>query len=218
MLRVWQAVAWCVVDRLLRPLKARAYAKLARNLRPLSPDWVTLVALLVGLSAAAAAAAGEFPVALGLWWLNRFLDGLDGELARVQAHPSRHGGYLDLMLDLVVYAALPLGIAAGASGLGVAAPAALWLAAGCALAAFYLNLGSWALLAPSLPAEPVLPHQPGLRMPVGLMEGTETLIAFTVALAFPSMTLTTLNLIAGLTALSALQRSVWGIRYLKGAR
>jgi len=273
-----------VVDRYLRPYKTRLYAPLVRPLARVSPDAVTVAGLAVGLAAAAAAALGRFEWALAGWWLNRLLDGLDGELARAarrhasriasgQAPRSHHdaapgsapdgrplaGAYLDLMTDLVVYAALPLGLAAGAAGtvtgVPLAAPPAVWAAAAFALAAFYLNLGSFALLGPALEAreaaeaggardsdqaasdptasdptasdptasdpaasDPAASDAgPGLRMPAGLMEGAETVVAFSVALWWPAWAITTLTVIGALTLLSAVQRWLWGLRRLRRA-
>jgi hypothetical protein len=121
------------------------------------------------------------------------------------------------MIDLCVYAALPIGLAVGAAGAGFADAGALYLAAAATLASFYLNLGSWALLAPALPSPAQrLPHDPGVRMPAGLMEGTETLIAFSLALLLPSFAVISLASIAALTFVSALQRTSWGLAALRG--
>jgi len=245
-----------VVDHYLRPLKARAYAPLLRPLAAVPADAVTVVGLAVGLAAAAAAALGRFEWALAGWWANRWLDGFDGELARAAerrraagfpapgrdaAAPARgataakRGAYLDLMADLLVYAAVPLGLAAGATGSLTGAPLAdpawVWAAAALALASFYLNLGSWALLAPALSASeaaaaaadpidgpaagaPADPNAPGLRMPAGLMEGAETIVAFSVALAWPAGAAVTLATIGALTLAGALQRTLCGLRRL----
>lgn len=233
-----------MVDRVLRPWKARAYAPLLGPLAAVPADAVTVVGLAVGLAAAGAAAVGRFEWALAGWWLNRWLDGLDGELARAAARrasggrrggpreaagprgPARaRGAYLDLMADLIVYAAVPLGLAAGAAGsltgAPLAEPAWVWAAAALALASFYLNLGSWALLAPALragePADAAAtldPDAPGLRMPAGLMEGAETIVVFSVALAWPAWAAATLATIGALTLAGALQRAAWGLRRL----
>jgi len=230
-----------VVDRYLRPWKARTYAPLLRPLAGVPADVVTAVGMAVGLAAAAAAAAGRFDWALVGWWANRWLDGLDGELARAPARAGgfalargaarARGAFLDLMADLLVYAAVALGLAAGAAGSLTGAPLAdppwVWAAAAFALASFYLNLGSWALLAPALSAAeaggtrdgaganvPADPSAPGLRMPAGLMEGAETIVVFTVALAWPSWAAVTLATIGALTLAGALQRTLWGLRRL----
>jgi phosphatidylglycerophosphate synthase len=231
-----QRVPSCVVDRALRPWKRRLYAPATRWLAGWPADAVTLAAAATGLLAALLAALGRFDLALLAWWSNRALDGLDGELARAARRrgaggSAQRGAYLDLMADLLVYAALPLGLAAGAAGTwtgSAAAPAladswAVWGAAAAALGAFYLNLGSWSLLAAAL-AEAEGPRRSrdddasaadtGVRMPAGLMEGAETIVAFTVALLWPAGAVWTLATIAALTFAGALHRSWWGARRL----
>ena len=222
-----------MVDRYLRPLKARVYAPLLGPLAGVPADAVTAIGMALGLAAAAAAALGRFEWALLAWWANRLLDGLDGELARAtfgRATAPARGPYLDLMADLLVYAAVPLGLAAGAAGsltgTPLADPAWVWAAAAFALAAFYLNLGSWALLGPALSAveaqggnaagaaAPTDPSAPGLRMPAGLMEGAETVVAFSVALWWPGWAVATLATIGALTLAGAVQRTLWGLRRL----
>jgi phosphatidylserine synthase len=221
-----------VVDRALRPLKARLLAPAARALASWPADAVTGVGVAVGLAAALLAALGRFDLALLAWWSNRLLDGLDGELARAARRGgspagAQRGAYLDLMADLLVYATLPLGLAAGAAGTWTGTPAALgpawavWAAASAAVAAFYLNLGSWTLLAAALAeAEGPRPRgrdAPGIRMPAGLMEGAETIVAFSVALLWPAAAAWTLGAIALLTLLGAAHRTRWGVRRLARA-
>jgi hypothetical protein len=48
------------------------------------------------------------------------------------------------------------------------------------------------------------------------MEGTETLIAFSLALLLPSFAVISLASIAALTFVSALQRTIWGLAALRG--
>lgn len=247
--RSWQpldAYRQAVVDRALRPLKSRLLAPLTVALARVPADAVTLAGVVVGLVAALLAAFGRFDLALAAWWLNRLLDGLDGELARATRRAGRaageatgaaRGAYLDLMADLLVYAAVALGLAAGAVGTltGAAAtglvsdPLAVWMAAAVTAAAFYLNLGSWALLAPLLPQDEAAPAAwpgsaarggaappaPGLRMPAGLMEGAETIVAFSIALLWPAGAAVTLSAIGLLTLLSAAQRTWWGAHRLR---
>jgi phosphatidylserine synthase len=224
-----------VVDRVLRPLKVRVYAPLTRALASWPADVVTAVGAGVGVTAALLAALGRFDLALVAWWSNRVLDGLDGELARAARRGGGHrvgaaqGAYLDLMADLLVYALLPLGLAAGAAGTLTGSPAtpdlagswAVWAAAAAAVAAFYLNLGSWTLLSAAL-AEAEGPRRggadpTGIRMPAGLMEGAETIVAFSVALLWPAVAVWSLGGIALLTLLSAGQRTWWGARRLARA-
>jgi len=103
-----------VFDILLRAIKDRLLEPLARLLGPrVAPNAVTLLACLVGLACAAAAWQQSYGVALALWAANRLLDGLDGTLARVHERQTDFGGYLDILLDFVVYAAVPTGLAFG---------------------------------------------------------------------------------------------------------
>jgi phosphatidylserine synthase len=212
-----------VVDHHLRPLKARLYRPLVRRL-PISPDTVTLLALVAGVASAVSAAQQAFGVALALWWLNRTLDGLDGELARARrvrapggvAGGAHRGAYLDLMVDLVVYSAVPLGVAWGVGA--ASGDSGIWRAAAFALAAFYVNLGSWSLLSAALAPQSVDDTAPGIRMPAGLIEGTETLVAFTLLLLLPAHSGSILVVFAALTLLGAAQRTAWGLRHLGDAR
>ena len=209
-----------VIDRALRPLKTRLLAPLARPLERTSPATITAVGLVVGLGAAAAAAAGRFDVALVAWLLNRMLDGLDGDVARLTGRASARGAYLDLMADLLVYAAVPLGLAAGAVGAGLADPAAAWGAAALAGAAFYVNLGSLAHLSSALANAPEAKRArsagsaPGIHLPAGLIEGAETVVLIAIALALPALAPWTLGTIAVLVLATAGQRVAWGARRL----
>ncbi len=210
----------CVVDRALRPFKTRLLAPLARPLRRTPPSAITATGLVVGLAAAAAAAAGWFAVALVAWLVNRVLDGLDGDVARLAGRAGARGAYLDLMGDLLVYAAVPLGLAAGAVGAGIADPAAAWSAAALAAAAFYVNLGSLAFLSSALANAPETERArsdgsaPTIHLPAGLIEGAETVVLFAVALALPALAPWTLGAIAVLVLATAGQRVIWGSRRL----
>src|SRR5262245_34163803 len=96
-------------DRYFRSLKASLLEPVARALGPRVPPLaITGLAFVAGLSCAAAVLNGHLGTALGLWLLNRLLDGLDGTHARVHARVSHFGAYLDIVLDFVVYAAIPL--------------------------------------------------------------------------------------------------------------
>ena len=218
-----------VVDRLLRPVKERALrpvsAVLASRLGPAAPLLLTAAGLAVGLAAAAAAAFGAFGVALGLWLANRLLDGLDGEVARAGAFADDRGGFLDLVADRVVYAAVVLGAAAGAGGaLGGPAPVDgpwTWPLAAALLASYYVNAATVDLLAALLEkrgegAEAV-GETTSLRLPAGLVEGAETVVLVSLMLAFPAQLPLWFALTAALVALTALQRGVWAARALATA-
>jgi phosphatidylglycerophosphate synthase len=232
-----------VVDRYLRPAKARALAPLAQACRALPPDRLTAAGLVVGLAAAGAAAVGSFGLALALWLASRLLDGLDGEVARLSQERSsealppraRHlqapllpagtlrgsdrGGFLDLVADVTVYAALTLGLAAGAAPLA-GDPGAIWPLAAFALAAYYVNITALLVTATLLEkrglGSEARCETTSLTIPSGLIEGTETIVLLSLALVVPQYATFTLSLIALLVALTALQRVVWSLRHLPG--
>lgn len=205
-----------MLDPLLRETKTVALAPLARAMRrvapALGPDAVTAGGLAVGLAAAAAASMGAWPAALAGWWINRLLDGLDGELARLSDDAGLRrdlGGVRDLFADQVTYLALPLAVAAATGA---------WPAAAAFLAACYLNVGTLmhvAALAEKRGAPPLArrrvergAHGGTTSVPFagGLFEGAETLVLYTLLLAFPHAATLWLSVGAALVAATALQR------------
>src|SRR5262245_38590663 len=74
-------------------------------------DAITLGGCVLGLAAAVFIALGQFGVALSLFLANRIADGLDGAVARTTRRTDR-GAFLDITLDFLIYAAVPLGFAA----------------------------------------------------------------------------------------------------------
>lgn len=98
-------------DSILREQKDKYMLPVAEQLfSAIHPNVVSFVALGVGLLCAAATINGAFGLGLLLWLLNRVLDGLDGLVARVHHKQSDFGGYLDLLLDFIVYLAVPIAL------------------------------------------------------------------------------------------------------------
>lgn len=69
---------------------------------------VTLAGFCVGLLAVPLLAFEQYGWALVFILLNRLFDGIDGALARMTV-VTDEGGYLDIVLDFVFYAAVPFG-------------------------------------------------------------------------------------------------------------
>lgn len=217
-----------MIDRSLRTLKRRALAPasvlLAQRLVRRGAGPVTLTSLGIGLAAALAAALGTFAVALALWLLNRLLDGLDGEVARRLGRADDRGGYLDLLVDLIVYAAVPIGAAIGTVGLagtsGLPGSAWTWPLVAVLLATYYVNLGSYAFLAALMEKRGrgavARSEATSLVMPAGLVEGFETVVLVSVMLAVPALLPLWLGLTAALVAVTAGQRAWWANRALAG--
>lgn len=171
----------------------------------MSPLTITMVGFGLGLTAAWCASQGAFVAAFVLFWLGRLCDGLDGAVARLTGKQTALGGYLDLMCDFVVYAAIPIAV------WWALKPAYAEVALIAMLAAFYVNAASWMLLAA------IVEHRPStttVAMPVGLIEGFETLIAYSLMLLVPTAQLWIFAVFAVLVAATALQRILWAWRNL----
>ena len=128
-------------DATLRQKKDDVMVPLARHLfGSVHPNVISFVAMGVGVVTIVAILNQLYVIGLVLWLLNRVLDGLDGVIARVHDKQSDFGGYLDLLLDFVVYLAIPIAF------LWVI-PTQVNLWAGIALlAAYVINLLSWTSL------------------------------------------------------------------------
>uniref|UniRef100_UPI0035596219 CDP-alcohol phosphatidyltransferase family protein n=1 Tax=Piscinibacter sp. TaxID=1903157 RepID=UPI0035596219 len=112
--------------RLLRPALDNAAQGLARL--GVQADHITLFGFVIGLAAALAIAWHGFLAGLALMIASRLCDGLDGPVARLRT-PTDRGAFLDIALDFLFYASIPLAFA-------FADPAANALAAALLLAAF----------------------------------------------------------------------------------
>jgi phosphatidylglycerophosphate synthase len=77
---------------------------------PVTPNQVTLVALLCGVAAAVSAARGEAALAGILFWIGAAVDCVDGDLARLRVQGSRLGEWLDTLADDVSTLGLLLGL------------------------------------------------------------------------------------------------------------
>ena len=193
-------------DASLRRVKDRLLSRLALALKSVSPLAITGMGLLAGLGAAWCAARGGYWAALALFWLGRILDGLDGAVARAAGTQSALGGYLDLMADFMVYAAIPIAIWWGLRA--EQSPLALIVM----LAVFYINAASWMLLSALVEKTDAMTS---VSMPTGLIEGFETIFFYSLFLLFPAWARELFWVFSALVTFSALQRVVWAWRKLK---
>lgn len=100
---------------------------------PVTPNQITTISLLLGLAAAVLFAWGDSASAplwaAGLVTIARFVDHMDGELARQSGRKSRFGALYDSLTGSISYGAMFLAMGYGAWRHG-AADWALWLSAG----------------------------------------------------------------------------------------
>ena len=78
----------------------RWFTPMARRC-PLSPNAVSLIALVLNAAAAALLYYRWFPIAIVLLTIGGFADAFDGVVARVQQKTSRYGDFLDHFADRV---------------------------------------------------------------------------------------------------------------------
>lgn len=192
------------LQRLLRPL-AQALARAG-----VGANSVTLAAFGVGLVAAFLIANHAYIAGAGTIFISRLLDGLDGAVAR-QTAPTDAGGFLDIALDFLFYASIPLAFA-------VADPGANALAAAVLLAAF-IGTGS------SFLAYAVLAAKRGLASSAypdksfyflgGLTEGAETLACFAAMCLWPQHFAMLAYGFAALCAVTIATRLWWGWRSMQ---
>jgi phosphatidylglycerophosphate synthase len=76
-----------------------------------TPNQLTFIGFLLGLVCSYALSLGYFTTGFVLWMLNRFLDMLDGAVARYTGQQSDFGGYFDIVLDFTVYSCIPFSLA-----------------------------------------------------------------------------------------------------------
>lgn len=170
---------------------------------------LTVAGCALGLAAALAIGLQAYMWGLGLLLASRLLDGLDGTVARL-TQPSDAGGFLDITLDFVFYAAIPLGFA-------LADPDAHALPAAVLLASF-IGTGS------SFLAFAALAEKRGLRDTAlpgksfyflgGLTEATETIAVFAAMCLWPQHFAWLAYGFAALCALTTALRIGWGFARL----
>jgi phosphatidylglycerophosphate synthase len=202
-----------MLDRYALPLFATPHRALARVCvrAGISADAVTMVGCLIGLAAAPLVAFECYAIALSLILVNRFLDGVDGAIARMTA-PTDRGAYLDIVCDFLVYAAIPLSFA-------VANPTQNALAAAALLASF-IGTGATFLAFAAINAKrgggasPAYPNK-AIHYLGGLTEGTETIVAFCLMCLLPQHFATIAYVFAAMCTITITTRLYVGYRSLR---
>ncbi len=172
-----------MIDARILPLQKAALQPVAVRLahRGVKADQISLVGFLAGVGAFVALCYGQWLAALLLILANRVLDGLDGAVARIQG-PTDRGAYLDIALDMVFYALIPLGFAVAAPDVN-ALPAAVlivsFVGTGSSFLAFSAVAAKLGRKAPEFPTK-------GIYYAGGLAEGFETIAVFVAMCLLPA--------------------------------
>lgn len=145
----------------------------------LQADVITIIGFFIGLASAGLIASHHYLTGLTLLLVSRALDALDGAVARL-TKPTDRGGFLDITLDFIFYASIPLAFA-------IANPAVNALAAATLLFAFMGTASSFLAYA-SIAAKHGSPPTPSkaIRYLGGLTEAFETLLCFALMCLMPN--------------------------------
>jgi len=187
-----------------RPLQAGARGLVALGV---SADAVTWLGFALGLAGAVAIALVQPLLGLALVLLSRLLDGLDGAVARL-TQPTDRGAFLDITLDFLFYASIPLAFAVADPGAN-ALPAAVLLAAFMGTASSFL---AFAVLAERRGLQSADYPTKGIYYLGGLTEASETLICFALMCLWPAHFAWWAYGFAALCALTVLGRLATGWR------
>lgn len=97
-----------MLDLLLRDVKERVLAPLARALAFLPPDFLSFLGFVMGIACCYTLVLDRPLLALLFWSLNRLADGLDGIIARLTKRTTAFGAYIDIFYDFTVYSLIPV--------------------------------------------------------------------------------------------------------------
>ena len=202
-----------MLDSTLRPVKDRMFSPFSRTvLVRVHPTAISSIGLLLSLGAAVAASQRLVVVAVAAWLAGRIADGLDGLAARSSGRESDLGGLLDFTFDTIGYASIPIGVAFGVD------TRTGWVVTAVLLATFYLNAVSLGYVAALIEKrgldETDRRRTTSAVLPRGLVEGSETIVLFTLALAFIDRSPWIWGLMAALVFVTALERVRWAAKEL----
>ncbi len=177
----------------------------------ITPDQLTVIGFIIGLLAVPLLAFELWYGALIAIAINRIFDGLDGALARYSQQSSSAGGFLDITLDFLFYAAIPLGF--------ILANPEQNAIAGAILLATFIGTGS-SFLAFAIAAEKFKLEKPQFKYKSfyylnGLTEGTETIALFIALCIWPQHFALLASLFAFACAITIVTRIYGGYLTLK---
>ena len=191
------------IQTAIQPLLTRAARQLVAA--GIGADAITITGFVLGLAAAGAIVLQAYGVGLALLLLSRLMDGLDGAVARA-TQPTDRGGFLDITLDFLFYASIPLAFALAHPAQN-ALPAAVLLAAFIGTASSFL---AFAIVAEKHRMASTAFPDKSFYFLGGLTEATETIIAFAAMCLWPAAFAPIAYGFAVLCAITIAMRIGWG--------
>ena len=196
------------IQEYLRPtlsVMAKGLVKLGFN-----ANAVSLIGFTLGITAALSILFQYYLVGAILIAVSRLLDGLDGAVARAK-QPTDLGGFLDITLDFLFYASIPLAFAY-ANPVSNALPAAVLLAA-------FIGTGSSFLAFAAIAAKRGIQNtnypNKSFYFIGGLTEATETIVVFVVMCLWPNYFYVFAYGFSILCLITIATRLAWGYRVFK---
>lgn len=169
-------------SRMIPLLKAPLhFCAQAANRQNITANQITLMGFFIGCFVLPALIFEHYWIALCLILINRFFDGIDGALARIQGITDA-GGFLDISLDFIFYSLVPFAFVLANSeqnGLAGAFLIFSFVGSGSSFLAFASMASKRGLSSPVY-------QQKSLYFIAGLTEGTETILCFVLMCFFPS--------------------------------
>jgi phosphatidylglycerophosphate synthase len=163
---------------LTKPMVDRVAASF--HAKGISANHISITGFAFGMLAAVLIAHGNIWAAILPLLINRLLDGLDGAVARLSS-PTDRGAFLDITLDFLFYAAVPLAF-------GFCNPAANALAAAVLLASFIgtgVSFLAYAIMAEKRGQKSTAYPSKSFYYLGGLTEGFETVACFVAMCLWP---------------------------------
>jgi phosphatidylglycerophosphate synthase len=174
----------------------------------ITPDALTWSGLVLGLVAAGLVSRGLLLPGLAVWLGSRIVDGYDGMLARHLGGASLYGGYLDITLDMLAYAAMACGFA-----YAMPQDRLLWMAV---LVGYVLAITTTlALSSLAERADRQLGGNRSIQFTAGIAEAGETNVVYGAIALLPAFSRITLMVWIGLLAATAVQRTLLARRILR---
>lgn len=198
-----------MIDRHALDILKPATIKLARviHARGITANQISLTGFAFGVIAAILIGFGHFWLALAAIALNRIFDGLDGAVARLSA-PTDRGAFLDITLDFLFYALVPLGFAVANSEVNALAAAILltaFIGTGSSFLAYAIIAAKRGFSSTAYPTK-------GFYYLGGLTEGAETILCFALMCVFPQWFPAFAYIFAALCSVTTATRMIAGWR------
>lgn len=176
----------------------------------ITADQVTFASFGLGMIASALIVLGHTSLALIPLILGRIGDGIDGAVARQTTQTDR-GAFMDIALDFVFYASVPLAFAIldqQSNALAASVLLAAFIGTGTSFLAYAIMAAKRGETSTDYPSK-------SFYYLGGLTEGTETITLFIAMFLFPSHFVVLAYIYAGLCCLTTFSRIVAGWKAFK---